>query len=88
MHHVVDAAHGLTQTVSVTHVTNKITHARRVERLLHFVLLQLVTGEHHHALGLVLLEQARDEFAPERTCAAGDENRFTVEHMLIPVRRA
>ena len=33
MHHVIDTAHGLTQTVGVARITDEVTHVRRVERL-------------------------------------------------------
>lgn len=64
MHYVIDAAHRLTQALGVTHVADEITHARCIERLLHFVLLELVAENTTTRLGWYCSSKRRMKLRP------------------------
>ena len=45
VNHIVYTTECLDQSVAVTHIANKVTHARIIESLGHLILLQLIPGE-------------------------------------------
>ncbi len=53
MHHKIDIAHRHIEAFAIAHIANKIAHAGMVETLLHFKLLELITGVDDQSCGLV-----------------------------------
>ena len=71
---------GVSQTLTVTYVTDEVTQAFVRETLGHLKLLQFITGVNHHAFDLGVLEQTLDKLVTERAGAAGDENGLWMGH--------
>lgn len=83
-HDNVDTFHGTAQPVGIPHIANKVAQcpmARQRELLLHLVLLEFVTAEHHQAAHIrKALQNGFHERLAERTGTASDENGFLGEH--------
>jgi hypothetical protein len=64
----------------VAHVAEEIAHARRVEFLLHFVLLELVARKDDQAPWLVARKYRAQELPAEGAGAARDEDGLVIQH--------
>ena len=80
--HVVHTVHRLDESIPVAHVTQEKSHAALRKILLHFELLELITGINDELPSLIALQNRLDVLLAEGTGAAGNQDRFVVEHDL------
>ncbi|MNH33810.1 hypothetical protein D3C78_1181980 [compost metagenome] len=85
MHHEVHAVHGHVEPLGIPHIADEVTHAGMVEALLHLELFEFITGIDDQPARGVEGEDRLDEFLAKGAGAAGDQDRFSVEHVIVPL---
>ena len=85
MHHEVHAVHGHVQALGIPYVTDEIAHAGVIETLLHLELLEFITGVDDQSARRVEGEDSLDELLAKGAGSPGDQDRFAVEHVMVPL---
>lgn len=85
MNHEVHAVHGHVEALGIPYVTDEIAHAGVIETLLHLELLEFITGVDDQPAWRVEGEDSLDELLAKGAGSPGDQDRFAVEHVMVPL---
>lgn len=85
MNHEVHAVHGHVEPLGIAHIADEVAHAGVVEALLHLELLEFITGIDDQTARRVQGEDRLDEFLAKGAGTPGDQDRFSVEHVIVPL---
>ena len=85
MNHEVHAVHGHVEPLGIAHIADEVAHAGMVEALLHLELLEFITGIDDQTARRVQGEDSLDELLAKGAGTPGDQDRFSVEHVIVPL---